>query len=458
MTDPRYPEPTWVAPLWWVTGPDATTSRRALIVAWVARAQAPPRKSEFIDEMKGWSGVLGSSKPWVAGAYGAPAAQLAGKNICLDDPQAWLAVSRLYAAFVDTLARFTARFAVAAAQYRPRDIPNEFYDAVRGYELTVPPAVRAIMAGDPTPDGFGGVVDTERSAEAFVADPVANEPPHHAAAMRCYATVLRARSRSFLDDPELFAAFTERIAELARYGPLPPMAADTSAADVARADDLIVEQVRADRLHTNPHLSEAFLRTRPALLRRVQQGRPLTDATLLFTKLRSARIDSFRAEQRIREQETPLEVTELPAPRDDVAYRRVEDSGVLARARKLLAEYPAHRPGTTIDCWEKEFACTVLDEPADPDGYARLRTRVAEEWRKDRAPGAKRPEGAASATPAAAAGLVDALLFLALSSAAQAGDVPDIANSDAFTRRREETDRVLRELGYSVDDIERGER
>ncbi|WP_019931281.1 hypothetical protein [Nocardia sp. BMG111209] len=462
-----YPKPTWVAPLWWVPRNGASpTSRHELVVAWVARAEPPkPRKKEFVDEIKGWSGILGRSKRWVERKYGATTAKLACSDLAVDSPPTWLTLSQLYAEYVDTLARFTAQFAMAAHDQRPRGVPHVLTQSVKSYELAVPRAVRAVMAGPRIPPGLGEVVDTERAAADFVADPDAHHRPYHAVAMRHYASILRDKLSLVRDRPDVYAAFAERIAVLAEYGePEPPRRAVTPAEE-SRVDELLSAVVSADpTLRTDPDLSVAYLRARKIMLRWIGEGREVTDAMIVYTKLRSARLDAGRARRIVDRHEISFDATALPpdpvaSDPEPMAIRRVADADIVSRAEQLLIDYPAHVPGTADDCWEKTIALRVLTDPSAPNSYARLRATVAEAWNASRKSGKDRPERAVSATAAAAADLADALLFLVISSSAHVGDLPpeNAAAQRRMAARQAGYDDVLHARGYAVDDIGAGE-
>lgn len=454
-----YPEPNWVAPLWWAPPPKPPAiSRPALVAAWVTRAAAPkPPKKEFADEMKGWSGVLGSTAQWVPVVYTALAAFLARVNRVVDEPEGWLAVSRLYAAYVDPLARFTAGYVAAAHQQRPRGLPNALGDNVKCYALAVAPAVRAAMAGAPGPDGTGGVVESEAAARAFVQDPERHYETYRTVAMRHYATILRAKVVVFQDNPEVCRAFAERIVTLAHFGAPPPPV--ISAADEQYIDGLLAALVHADPdLRADPSLSEAYLRARKTLLRWKSQGRQLHNATLLYTKLRSARLDERAAQQAIGIHEISMSTSAL-ARYAETAWSaaellHIEDADVLSRAAAALARYPAYLPGTQEDCWEKTVAVALLSRTIGATTSRELRDVVERTWRDERVTAGR----AVSTTAESASKLVEALLFLALSRSTQTGDLGGSGTDavDRIARRQADTDDTLHRHGYAVDDLEKG--
>ncbi|QIS18937.1 hypothetical protein [Nocardia terpenica] len=450
-----YPTPTWVAPLWWAPPPKRPAiSRPTLVAAWIERAAEPkPPRKEFGDEMMGWSGVLGSTKPWVALAYTKLAAFLARVNIIVDEPEGWLAVSHLYADHVDALARFSAQYAAVAHKQRPRGLPNKLGDKVKCYALTVPPAVRAAMVSAPGPGDTGGVVDTERSARTFTSDPERHYETYHRVAMTHYVSTLRSKSTVFQDDPEITRSFAEQITALADFDDQSP---SPWSADERRVNDRLSAQVDADaELRTGPHLSAAYLRAYGTMLRWASRGRPLHNATILYTQLRSARLDEQKAERARAAHETLVSADELTSfvggSRPAREFLRVEDSDILSRAATILAHYPAFLPGTRVDCWEKTVALALLGGAPRAQTTGELRTAVEHAWQERTA-----ADRAMSATPKAAAKLVEALLFLAVSQSTQIGDLGENRDgaTDRIARRQVDTDAILHSHGLAIDDLE----
>jgi len=430
-------------------------------VLWSKAAAAPkPRHKEFVDELKGWSGLLGDGREWVRAEYGPLAAFLARTDSTQDEPAGWLEVSRMYAAYGDPLARFTAQFAAGAHEYRPRGLPHKLGDSVKCYELQVPPTVRAAMAREHGAEGAGGVIDSASAADEFVADPDRHHDEYHALAMRRYASVLLEKLADFTDDPRAQAAFTEQITALAVFGdpeqpPRPPLPEEK-----ARAEQLLGAQIRADRrLREDPDLPEAYRRARKTLLRWQVEGRDLVDARIIYRKLKSARLDSGRAEQRLARAEVPVDTELLLAHADlateAVGYREVRDAQILTRAHACLSEYRAPRSEGVGDCWEKSLALTVLagvaEAPAAATDPAEL-TRVAWE-RRCAESGAHRPEGAVSASAETAGRLVEALLFLAVGQVTQVRDRPDLYRGAEAARRmalrHEEAEATLESHGFT---------
>ncbi|MFI7004138.1 hypothetical protein [Nocardia sp. NPDC050175] len=451
-----YPKPTWVAPRWWAPPPkNAAISRPALVAAWIERAAPPkPPRKEFRDEMTGWSGVLGGTKPWVALAYTKLAAFLAQVNTIVDEPEAWLAVSRLYADHVDGLARFSAQYVAVAHKQRPRGLPNKLGDKVKCYALTVPPAVRAAMVSTPGPGHTGGVVDTERSTRTFTSDPEAHYETYHRVAMTHYVSTLRSKITVFQDDPEIARAFAEQITALADFDTRSPLL--WSAADERRVNDRLSTQVEADaKLRTDPSLSAAYLRARRTMLRWTSQGRPLHNATILYTELRSARLDEQRAERARAKHETSVSTDQLASfagvARPAREFLRVEDTDILSRATTFLVHYPAFLPGTQVDCWEKTVALALLGGAPRAATTGELRAAVKQAWQERTA-----TDRAMSATPNTAAKLVEALLFLAVSQSTQISDLGENHDgaTDRIARRQIDADATLHRHGLAIDDLE----
>jgi len=454
---PPYPRAGWVSESWWATDPaERTTSRRALAIAWSRAAAAPkPRHKEFVDELTGWAGRLGDGRDWVRAGYGPLAAFLARTDSAVDEPEGWLAVSRLFADYADPLARFTAQFAAQAHRFRPRGLPHALGDLVKCYELQVPPAVRAAMVREH--DGGPGVLESRSRADEFVADPDRHHDDYRALAMRRYASVLLEKLADFVDDPRTRAAFTEQIEALSVFGDPEQPARAPLPEERARVEQLLGERIRADdTLREHPDLPEAYRRARQTLLRWQVEGRELVDARIIYRKLTSARLDAGRAEQRRAGVEIPVDADVLLAHADLAVeapgYRAVRDAQILSRAHACLSGYRAPRRDGTGDCWEKRMALAVLAGPGQlPDADPAQAVRIA--WRQGCASaGARRPEGAVSASAETAVRLVDALLFLAVGQVVQTGDRPRLSRGTQAARiaqRQVEAETLVEQHGFS---------
>lgn len=441
---PPYPKASWVSESWWAqASADRTLTRRRLAVLWSRAAAAPkPRHKEFVDELKGWSGQLGDGREWVRAKYGSLAAFLARTDSAQDEPTGWLGVSRMYADYGDPLARFTAQFAAAAHEYRPRGLPHKLGDSVKCYELQVPPTVRAAMVRQHGGDGAGGVLDSAAAADDFVADPDRHHDDYRVLAMRRYASVLLEKLADFADDPRAQAAFAEQIAALAVFGDpeRPPRAPLPE--EHARAEQMLGAQIRADRrLREDPDLPEAYRRARATLLRWQVEGRELVDARIIYRKLTSARLDAGRAQRRVARSEVLVDAEMLSAHADlaveATEYREIRDAQILSRARACLSGYRAPKPDGTGDCWEKFLALGLLAAPgellpASADPAELVRTAWEQRCAETRA---GRPEGAVSASAETAACLVDALLFLAVGQVTQVRDRPELYRGAEAARR-----------------------
>uniref|UniRef100_UPI0005925A28 hypothetical protein n=1 Tax=Nocardia higoensis TaxID=228599 RepID=UPI0005925A28 len=458
---PPYPKANWVCESWWAATPaQRSTTRRKLAVLWSKAAAAPkPRHKEFVDELKGWSGRLADGREWVRAEYGPLAMFLARTDSACDEPAGWLEVSRMFTDYADPLARFTAQFAAAAHEYRPRGLPHELGDSVKCYELQVPPTVRAAMVREHGGEGAGGVLDSAVTADEFVADPDCHHDDYHALAMRRYASVLLEKLADFADDPRAQAAFTEQIAALAVFGDPEQPARAPLPEEHARAERLLGAQIRADeRLREDPDLPEAYRRARKTLLRWQVEGRELVDARIIYRKLKSARLDAGRAEQRRARAEVPVDAEFLLAHADLAVdaegYRAVRDAQIVARAHACLSGYRAPGPDGSGDCWEKSLALGVLAGPGELPASADPAELVHAAWQQGCAEsGAGRPDGAVSASAETAARLVDALLFLAVGQVTQVRDRPDLYRGAEAARRtalrHAEAEEMLERHGFT---------
>lgn len=418
-----------------------------LAAAWVGRAPAPkPRKKEFVDELKGWSGVLGDSCDWVRERYGALATLLARTDTRIDEPAGWSAVSRLYADYADPLARFSAQFAAIAHEHRPRGVPHRIGDTVKSYELSVPPAVRAAMAGAPTGAGVGGVVDTAPTADAFVAAPSAHLDRYLPIALRRYASILLDKRADFDDDVR--AAFDDRLAALSVHGDPDQPSRPPSDGEIRRVEGLLAAQVRADpQVRSDPCFANAYLRARSTMLRWTVEGRELTDATILFRKLDSARLDQARADARTAEREVPM--AEVPAPDPGTTDDRIDATDIVTRAAAELRALPG--PGS---CWEREFAAHLLSGGMARMPFGDLSAAVRTAWRSAAVDGA--PPGAWATGPGAAARIIDALLFMALATVVADDDVSELLDGAARRRIGARFDGVaaaLAEFGGATEEV-----
>lgn len=457
---PGYPKPTWVAPSWWAPPPKArATSRRRVADLWVRAAVPPkPRVKEFSAEMRGWSGVLGALA-WVSAKYGALAVFLARVDTEVDEPDGWLAVSRLYADHVDGLARFTAQFAAAAHEYRPQGLPNLLAETIRGYQLRVPREVRAVMSG-PARGEIGGVVATEAAVCRFLADPERRHRVYHPLAMRRYASILLLKMPAFENDPGALESFATALEALRAFGEPDRPRPDPTEEQRRHVDALLTAQLRADlRLLDDPYLDEAYRRARNTMLRWAVDGRELGNAAVLYTKLRAARLDGQQTrctgaghEQPVADVGAVLETIDEP-----MALRRVADADILRRAAAVVREVSAPGPDDRPDCWEKTTALAILTDIAAPADTA---ATVTAAWSAQRPSGHRtRPPGAVCATATAATELVSALLFLGASSIAQTGDLPgvfrDASAIGRLSARQAEITDLLRRYGFDIDGDDR---
>ncbi|MQY20137.1 hypothetical protein NRB20_32330 [Nocardia sp. RB20] len=419
-----------------------------------AAASPKPRLKEFATELRGWSGGL-SALAWVSAKYGATAVFLARVDTEMEDPEGWLAVSRLYADHGDGLARFTAQFAAAAHEYRPQGLPNLLGETIRSYQLKVPPAVRAVMCG-PARGEVGAVVETEESVYRFLADPSRPRRVYHPLAMRRYASILLAKRPEFADDPGALESFDVALAALRQFGEPDRPRADPTEAQRRHVDELLCAQVRADtRLFDDPYLDEAYLRARNTMLRWAIDGRELDNAAVLYTKLRAARLDGQRAERVVAEHEQPVaEPIAVPASLSEpMDLRRVPDADILRRAAAVVRAVAAPGPDDCADCWEKTTAISILN-----DGVAQESTSatVVAAWSAQRPSGHRtRPRGAVTASAIAATELVSALLFLGASAVTQTGDLPEVFRDAAaigrLSRRQAEITNLLYRCGFDID-------
>ncbi|MFD6397543.1 hypothetical protein [Nocardia sp. NPDC060249] len=425
LTGQRYPQPDWIRELWWVrTGSRPEVSRTVLARQWFAAAEAPkPRKKEFIDELKGWSGVLSGTCEWVRERYGALAVFLAGTDSSIDEPAGWLAVSFLYRDYADPLARFSAQFALLAHEHRPRGIPNKISDRVKSYELVVPPSVRAAMAGERLDAGVGGVLDTAADADAFIARPHDHRDRYLSIALRRYASHLLEKRPDFSADQRVLDAIDAAVAALAVHGDPDRPAREPTPAELRHVDGLLTARIDADpTVREDPRFAHAYLRARKTMVRWAVEGRELTDATVLYTKLRAVGLDNARADYRTARREVPVaEPTVLDSATEQTGFGRLLDTDILSRA---AAELDTVSPPS----WERSLAAELLRGGAGRVPYDDLRAKVRADWN---AVGGDGPPTARARNPAVAARLVDAILFMAVASVIGTDDVAELFDATA---------------------------
>ncbi|MFD3458366.1 hypothetical protein ACFWVM_01535 [Nocardia fluminea] len=423
LTGQRYPQPDWIRELWWVrTGSRPEVSRTELARLWFGAAAAPkPRKKEFIDELKGWSGMLGGTREWVRERYGALAAFLAGTDSGIDEPAGWLAVSRLYGDYADPLARFSAQFALLAHEHRPRGIPNKVSDRVKSYELVVPPSVRAAMAGERLDAGIGGVIDTAADADAFIGRPYDYRDRYVSIAMRRYASHLLEKRPDFLADQRVLEAIDAAVAALAVHGDPDRPAREPTPAELRHVDGLLTARIDADpTVRDDPRFAHAYLRARKTMLRWTVEGRELTDATVLYTKLRSVGLDDARADYRTARREVSVaDPTVLDSATEPTGFSRLLDTDILSRA---AAELDTVAPPS----WERALAAELLRDGAGRVPFDDLRAKVRAGWN---AVGSDGPPTARARNPVVAARLVDAILFMAVASVIDTDDVAELLDA-----------------------------
>ncbi|MGC4989836.1 hypothetical protein [Nocardia salmonicida] len=458
----RYPSADWVAERWWTrSAAGAETSRTAIVNAWIVRAHPPkPRKNEFRDEMKSWAGLLGGTSDWVRSTYGALASFLAGTNTAIDEPTGWLAFSRLCADYVDPLARFSAQFAEAAHQYRPRGIPNQLGNSVKSYELAVPRTVRTVMAAPAEATGVGGVVDTATTADSFIGDPNAHQDRYLPIALRRYASILLDKRVEFESDESVVAAFDARLAELAVYGDPDEPRRKPTQSEICHVDRLLATQLRdaprppyTRRLRDHPNLAAGYQRARKVLLRQIIDGSEPRDASVIYLKLKGVGQDDARSLSRLTGHEIGVpEFFDAAVAARETGYAAVEGADIVARAAVALRELTGWQPS-----WEVEFAYEWLTGGASArPPFEEIRAAVTRAWQSS-GRGA-RPPGALAVEPANAAGLVCAMLLIAVSAVTETDDLAELSDPGAVGRVAVRFDEAAALLAhYGVDDA-RGEQ
>ncbi|MFC8526281.1 hypothetical protein [Nocardia sp. NPDC057227] len=433
---PTYPRATWVRPLWWVNGRDQDCSRPLLIKQWVARAEPPkPPKPLFGIEMTSWSGQLGATG-WVAEAYTATAAYLAGVNEAKNAPESWLRVSELYADCADPLARFSAGFAAAAHEQRPRRMPSGLDGTVREFARRVPKVVREAMVAT------GGVLGSAADVTAFVAEPDRHRATYHPVAMRKYRDELVAKEPDFADDPDAAEVVRASIEALeVAYGAAP---AAPPAHDQSNVIRVLEQQFSTDPKlrHKREYWGIAYERALKTLTKMEKAGTPIENAVIVHRMISGFEKDGMRKARRWRE--VPLEPDLLGAAPE------VEPGLELRAAAVAVAVAERYRaPGAQSDWWERRITLEILGDTTF-DGPTRrdLDARVRADWKADLAPGARRPNAAVTGTPRAAVALVRALLVVAVGSLPARPDA-------AVTEARERAIELIAAHHIVLDDEER---
>ncbi|CAM3094546.1 hypothetical protein [Skermania piniformis] len=415
---PPYPVADWSAEsTWWAPGRATATSRRSLVAAWVVRAAAPkPRKKEFVDELKGWSGAL-AKRDWVRAHYGVDASCLARTDRSVDLPDEWDKVSALYREFGDGLARFSAGFGKVPKEWRPAGLPAKVGDSVKCYEWKVPPRVRAVMIDPEQEAGGGGVLEDRSVAEAFLADPDSHASRYRPVAVAAYAVALIVKLDDF--DPDSREIIARQIDRLCPGGW--PTVEIPDAQDWKHATDIVDATV--SRLPIHPvlaeHRGEAWRRARKTIAHQLAKGERVDDVRIIYlTKLGDSARDAQRVDRRRAEHERPTAPHDL-SEMGSVAML-VGSAETDGRAAAALAAYPAPAPDGSGDSWEKRFALELLTGTLDREGApidspTELARRIRARWRV-----AGRPPDALSANPTAAIGLVRRMVLIALNEASAA--------------------------------------
>ncbi|WP_180279704.1 hypothetical protein [Rhodococcus qingshengii] len=431
----------WLTSGWWTDSGVTGISRDQLVEKWVAAATKPkPEKKVFLYEMRAWSGELGR-REWIKNLFDARVATLAAveTKVPFDEPESWDEVSRLFGSYVDPLARASGEFRDVAHSRRPEGLPQRLASVVREMARKVPPIARGAMIVSQD----GGVIDSQLSADQFIADPSARHEILTVVAMRGYIALLRdyvaALGGSGQELPEgitaeIIDAFESRIALLiSEYGQPPPPPRELAAEEEAQVDRLLDETLKdnPDLLadHNANLVGEAWSRARKTLQGMVARGEDVTHAGILFTKLASVRQDYNRAEWRIVSREQSYEervgldigkggTDDRGSFGSHLSERRVELTQILAVARKALEDVPME------PCWERDFAIEALADGGarfESGDFASIRQFVLSAWRDDA------PKNARSKTREQAAAAVEFILHSAVQSVAAREDLGDHA-------------------------------
>lgn len=418
-------EPTddWLTPHWWHTDHDPTISRNKLTHKWATAA--PPPKPElvvFVDELRGWSNVLGRCD-WVADRYTATAATLAyvRVNSHVGDAQAWWDYSLLLAHFGDPLARFTGSFAVEARTRRPVGLPQKISRSLRDKQRSVPTAVRNALA-DPLSEIY--MLDSEATAEHFLHTTEEHYDNSLSIAMRSYAGALI----EYLDqndslDPNVRAAIEDSIESLTEFGE-PIIIADILRRAPTAEESALAHRLISDLVEGNPHLRkepddlhDGWVKAHTILTNWMIDGREVTNALILFTAVQHARRDRIRIEARnswediFSEDGSDNPSAATAGPRDD-SLDRAEIRTLIdqMRARLIDTAETVTINGNAVDCWEKIHALKLLKHGTQIAGlvdFGHLHETVEELWIDGR------PDDARCNTPAQAADDIQKMLQIA---------------------------------------------
>lgn len=466
---PASEHPDWLIPRWWADDRDTTISRNRLIDKWTTAAAPPkPEKKVFVPELSAWSTALGV-RDWVKERYTPTAAGLASRSVKaeIDDPEAWWAVSALYAHYGDPLARFTSGFQNEAKARRPEKLPKRVSAAVREFERneTCVAARKALLE---PPEGTS-VLTTEAHTDRFLEDPQPRYSQVLAAAMRGYAAALiayRDRLASTISevppDVDVQIALNACIDALAIYGETKAPRRDATDKENDKATALL-DQLLHDHpellTHNTDIIGEAWASVHKTLTNWMIDGRDVTNATILFTRIKAVRTSRQREQWREEARSVPDEALTLSEVDTGTgarweaagteAFDRVEQQALLGRIRAALTEYPATVmvDGEPVDCWEKQYASTILDNGAAVSehlDFAHLRPLVLQLWQDGK------PATARCNTAVQAAEDIRSMLRLALSAVVEtAEDLDGLGKTKKNQTRRERTTEINQMLNKS---------
>lgn len=184
-------------------------SRNRMLEQWYRKMSPPPPEKKVTDnELRAWSGTLGSST-WFRVVYGdTTGLVMCEPKVRFSDAKTWENAIEACRETVEPLTRYTGGWASAFGRIRPPRLPGNVATAIRNYERGTPAAVRRGLVGP------SGIMQTASHTTAFISDQSSRAETDIRTAGQFYVDGLATLvSAARVGDAELDDATCRRLAE-----------------------------------------------------------------------------------------------------------------------------------------------------------------------------------------------------------------------------------------------------
>ncbi|GAC50391.1 hypothetical protein GOACH_24_00120 [Gordonia aichiensis NBRC 108223] len=389
-------------------------SRNRMLEQWYRKMSPPPPEKKVTDnELRAWSGTLGSST-WFRVVYGdTTGLVMCEPKVRFSDAKTWENAIEACRETVEPLTRYTGGWASAFGRIRPPRLPGNVATAIRNYERGTPAAVRRGLVGP------SGIMQTASHTTAFISDQSSRAETDIRTAGQFYVDGLATLvSAARVGDAELDDATCRRLAEhLAEVlAALDVESTEDPAADVSDAQrsaatdflNSVITNGLPIRKADLDNLAEAYVRVHKTYVNRLRHGKPLEGTEgYLRMRLESIRQEKGRLAAIRDKHEQPLNVDGDPNTirahdgADDPATSKSE----IYRARALVelaVQVLLNDPGLVLDgnrLWEADLAIAILRGDVSPGEASsqQLSRFIQEAWETERPANSRSRTGRASA-------------------------------------------------------------